>query len=74
MENILIISEEAKLRQIVKEAVTDVLRNSDRPAKFISRREAAANRGISLPTLDRAIERGEVKVIRMGGRILIKED
>jgi len=74
MENLIIVSSEEKLRQIVKDTVMDAILNTEKPSKFISRREAAANRGISLPTLDRAIERGEVKVVRMGKRVLVRED
>jgi len=74
MENVIIVSSEEKIRQIVSETVTDVLRSTERPTKFISRREAAANRGISLPTLDRAISRGEIRLVRMGKRVLIQDD
>lgn len=73
MKDILIVSSEDKLRAIIAESVTTALNNYEKPEKFISRKEAASRRGICLPTLDRAIERGEIQVVRVGKRILIKD-
>ena len=41
---------------------------------FISRREAAKQLGLSIPTLERRIDDGTIPHIRIGRRILIPAD
>jgi excisionase family DNA binding protein len=47
--------------------ISRILTNAT-PERSLSRPRAAALLGISLPTLIRAVERGEIRVIRIGAR------
>ena len=73
MEKI-IISTENKIREIITESVTAAFNNFDNPVRLISRKEACRRMGITLPTLDKAIRRGDIEAVRIGGRVLIKEN
>ncbi|NLO04098.1 MAG: excisionase family DNA-binding protein [Bacteroidales bacterium] len=73
MEKI-IISTENKIREIITESVTAAFNNYEKPERFISRKEACRRMGITLPTLDKAIRRGDIEAVRIGGRVLIKEN
>jgi excisionase family DNA binding protein len=73
MKNTIIVSDEKKIQQLIQEAVTSALNDWEKPEKFISRKEACKRMGITLPTLDKAIKRGDVQAVRIGGRVLIKE-
>lgn len=72
MEKFLITTEK-QIREIITESVTAAFNNYEKPEKFISRKEACRRMGITLPTLDKAIKRGDVEAVRIGGRVLIKE-
>lgn len=66
-----------KLKEIVIEATTEAVRrvlDSRKEAKYISRRTFSESRGISLPSIDKAIKRGDLKTVRIGGRVLIVDN
>ncbi len=72
MEKIIVTTEQ-QIRAIITETVTNALNDYEKPEKFISRKEACRRMGITLPTLDKAIKRGDIQAVRIGGRVLIKE-
>ena len=50
---------------------TDPMDSGDRNGQFmLDRREAAAEIGISIPTLDRLLQRGEIPHVRIARRVL----
>ncbi len=70
----MIITGEKQITEIVQKAVAEALNSWEKPEKFISRKEACRRMGITLPTLDKAIKRGDIEAVRIGGRVLIKEN
>jgi excisionase family DNA binding protein len=63
-----------ELKEIILEAVKTAL-SAIQPVqnKYLSRQEAAAKFGISLPTLDKGLRNGSLAGYRINGRILLKE-
>jgi excisionase family DNA binding protein len=62
------------LKTIIKEAIGDYF-GDEKPKqdKFLSRAQVKEMLGICYPTLDKALNEGELIGYRIGGRILIKE-
>jgi len=60
------------LRNDIKEILSEVL-NEKKGDVFLSRKEVRDKLKISYPTLDSAIEKGELIAYRIRGRILMKE-
>jgi predicted DNA-binding transcriptional regulator AlpA len=65
---------EERLIEIVREATASGVKSAMEQRnehRYISRKEFSKSRGMSLPTIDKAIRRGELQSIRLGGRVLI---
>ena len=69
------IGDREELKQVLQEAVNEVfdLRYKPEP-KYFSRKEICNKYHLSLPTVDKRISDGTFKAIRVGDRVLIKED
>ena len=66
-----------ELEQLIIDSVLKCLNSTVIPqkeVKYISRQQARIKLGISMPTLDKAIDDGTLKGYRIGGRILLKEN
>ena len=50
------------------------MKHPTKEVKYTSRQQARIKLGISMPTLDKAIDDGTLKGYRIGGRILLKEN
>jgi excisionase family DNA binding protein len=62
------------LKAIIHEAIEDYFgKNKLGQDRFLSRADVRDKLGISLPTLDKALEDGSLIGYRIGGRILLKE-
>ena len=63
---------EDRLEELMIKAMSKALEShSKQELKYTSRKEKAEQLGISLPTLDKGIDQGKFKTMRVGGRILI---
>ena len=60
------------LKNDIKEILSEVL-SEPKGDKFLSRKDVTQKFGICLPTVDRALERGQLTGYRIGHRILMKE-
>ena len=68
--------DEDGLKSLIKEAVRDELAAipPKKENNYLTRAEMAAKLKVSLPTIDKMIGMGKLRAVRLGGRILFKED
>ena len=63
-----------ELKTIIQEAIGDYFGDAKpKQEKYLSRAEVKKRLGICYPTLDKALDKGELIGYRIGGRILMKE-
>jgi excisionase family DNA binding protein len=66
------------LREIVREVITEevpkLIPQKSTEGKYYTRKEAAKQARITLPTLDKYIQEGKIKAHRLGRRVLFSEE
>ena len=75
MENSVILQNMSRddLKNDIKEILSEVLSEKTSQEKFLSRKDVTQKFGVCLPTVDRALEKGQLTGYRIGHRILMKE-